>query len=150
LHVGDALEDSLSHLLRNVSMKYRYYVYSLLGKDKWGVSKDLAIYHVSQSLRIDQKGLADKLNITPATVSVIVNQMESDGLLTRIQDEKDGRRLNLMLTEKGQSLVSKVKNSWLKIEAKLTEEFQENEKEKLFQLLQKLDKNLDDLIRQNY
>ena len=71
-------------------MKYRYYVYNVLGKDRWGISQDLALYHLSQNKKLNQKDLANKLNITPASVSVVVNQMESEELLTRISDEKDG------------------------------------------------------------
>jgi DNA-binding MarR family transcriptional regulator len=144
------LEDTLSYLLRSVGMKYRYYAYNVLGKDRWGVSQDLAIYHIAQNKKLDQKDLANKLNITPASVSVIVNQMESEGLLIRIPDEKDGRKFNLLLTEKGQSLVSKVRNSWSKIQEEITNGFHESEKATLLRLLQKVEKNLDELTRQNY
>jgi DNA-binding MarR family transcriptional regulator len=144
------LEDTLSYLLRNVGMKYRYYAYNVLGKDRWGVNQDLAIYHIAQNKKLDQKDLANKLNITPASVSVIVNQMESEGLLIRIPDEKDGRKVNLLLTEKGQSLVSKVRNSWSKIQDEITNGFNESEKATLLRLLQKVEKNLDELTRQNY
>jgi DNA-binding MarR family transcriptional regulator len=144
------LEDTLSYLLRNVAMKYRHYAYNVLGKDGWGVSQDLAIYHIAQNKKLNQKDLANKLNITPASVSAIVNQMESEGLLIRIPDEKDGRQLNLLLTEKGQSLVSKVKTSWSKIQEEITDGFNESEKATLFRFLQKVEKNLDEVTSQNY
>ena len=139
------MEDTLSYLLRSVGMKYRYYAYNALGKDRWGISQDLAIYHIAQNKRLNQKDLANKLSITPASVSVIVNQMESEGLLNRIPDEKDGRKFTLLLTEKGRSLVSKVRNSWLKIQEEITNGFTESEKGTLLRLLQKVEKNLDEL-----
>jgi DNA-binding MarR family transcriptional regulator len=141
------LGDNLSYLLRNVGMKYRYYVYSVLSKDRWGVSQDLAIYHIAQHKKLNQKDLANKLNITPASVSVIVHKMESEELLIRIPDEKDGRQFNLLLTEKGRSLVSKVRNSWSKIQEEITDGFDESEKQTLLRLLQKVEKNLDKLTR---
>ena len=55
------MEDTLSYLLRSVSMKYRYYVHNVLGKDRWVVSQDLAIYHIAQNEKLDQKDLANKL-----------------------------------------------------------------------------------------
>jgi DNA-binding MarR family transcriptional regulator len=140
------LEDTLSYLLRSVSMKYRYYTYNVLGKDRWGVSQDLAIYHIAQNKKLDQNELANKLNISPASVSVIANQMETDGLLIRIPDKKDGRKVNLLLTKKGQRLVSKVRTSWSKIQEEITSGFQESEKANLLLLLQKVEKNLDGLI----
>lgn len=139
------MEDRLSYLLRNVSMKYRYYVHNLLTKDGWSIGQDLAIYFIAQNKKLNQKDLAAKLNITSASVSVIVNQMESEGLLIRVADEKDGRKFKLLLTEKGQSLVSKVRSSWLKIQDEITNGFDENEKSTLWLLLQKLEKNLDKL-----
>jgi DNA-binding MarR family transcriptional regulator len=131
-------------------MKYRHYAYNVLGKDRWGVSQDLAIYHIAQNKKLNQKDLANKLNITPASVSVIVHQMESEGLLIRIPDEKDGRQFNLSLTEKGQNLVPKVRNSWSKIQEKITNGLHESEKATLLHLLQKVEKNLDEVTSQNY
>lgn len=139
------LENTLSYLLRNVSLKYRHYAYNLLGKDRWGVSLDLAIYHIAQEKELNQKDLVIKLNITPASVSSIVNQMESQGLIERVQDEKDGRRFILSLTEKGQNMVSSVVDAWTKIQEETTKGFTENEKATLFQLLKKLENNLDRL-----
>jgi DNA-binding MarR family transcriptional regulator len=131
-------------------MKYRHYTYNVLGKDRWGVSQDLAIYHIAQNSKLNQKDLANKLDITPASVSVIVHQMESEGLLLRIPDERDGRQFNLSLTEKGQSLVSAVRNSWSEIQEKITIGLHESEKATLLHLLQKVEKNLDELTKQNY
>lgn len=141
------MEDTLSYLLRSVGMKYRYYVHNVLGEARWGVSQDLAIYHIAQNKKLNQKDLANKLNITPASVSIIVHQMESEGLLIIIPDEKDGRQFNLLLTEKGQSLVSKVRNSWSKIQEEITNGLHKSEKATLLRLLHKVEKNLDELIR---
>lgn len=52
------MEDTLSYLLRSVGMKYRCYAYSLLGKDRWCVRQDLAIYHIAQNKNLNQKDLA--------------------------------------------------------------------------------------------
>jgi len=139
------LEDTLSYLLRTVAMKYRHYAHNVLDKDRRGVSKDLVIYHLAQQKGLNQKDLVSKLNITPASVSSIVSQMESEGLLVRIQDEKDGRKFSLSLTEKGQSLVSHVIDSWLKIQEEITKGFTEDEKATFLRLLKQVKQNLDEL-----
>jgi DNA-binding MarR family transcriptional regulator len=139
------LEDTLSYLLRIISMKYRHYAYNVLGEDRQGVTQDLAIYHIAQQKELNQKDLVSKLNITPASVSSIVSQMESQGLLVRVQDEKDGRKFILSLTEKGQNLVSQVVDAWTKIQEEITNGFTENEKATFFRLLKQLEKNLDRL-----
>jgi DNA-binding MarR family transcriptional regulator len=126
-------------------MKYRHYAYNVLGKDRWGVSQDLAIYHIAQQKGLNQKDLVSKLNITPASVSSIVSQMESKGLLVKVQDEKDGRRFILSLTEKGQNMVPHVIDAWTKIQEETIKGFTESEKATFVRLLKQLEKNLDRL-----
>jgi len=135
----------LSYLLRSVAMKYRHYAHNVLDKDRRGVSKDLVIYHLAQQKGLNQKDLVGKLNITPASVSSIVSQMESEGLLVRVQDKKDGRKFSLSLTKKGQSLVSHVIDSWLKIQEEITKGFTEDEKATFLHLLKQVEQNLDEL-----
>lgn len=139
------MEDTLSYLLRSVAMKYRHYAHNVLDKDRRGVSKDLVIYHLAQQKGLNQKDLVSKLNITPASVSSIVSQMESEGLLVRVQDKKDGRKFSLSLTKKGQSLVSHVIDSWLKIQEEITKGFTEDEKATFLHLLKQVEQNLDEL-----
>jgi DNA-binding MarR family transcriptional regulator len=139
------LEDTLSYLLRTVAMKYRHYTHDVLGKDRRGVSQDLVIYHLAQQKGLNQKDLVEKLNITPASVSSIVSQMESEGLLVRVQDEKDARKFSLSLTEKGQSLVSQVIDSWFKIQEEITEGLSDEEKATFLRLLKRVEQNLDKL-----
>ncbi len=140
------LEDTVSYLLRSVAIRYRYYVHNVCGKYRWGVSQDLVIYHLAQQKGLNQKDLASKLNITPASVSSIVNQMEDEGLLVRIQDEKDERKFSLSLTEKGQSRVSYVIDSWLKIQEGITKGLSDEEKATFLHLLKQVKQNLDELI----
>jgi len=126
-------------------MTYRHYIHNMLGKDRLGVSQDLVIYHIAQQKGLNQKDLVEKLNITPASVSSLVNQMESEGLLVKVQDEKDARKFSLSLTGKGQSMVSQVIDSWLKIQEEITDGFTDEEKATFFYLLNHVKQNLDKL-----
>lgn len=139
------MEDTLSYLLRTISMKYRHYIYNMLGKNRWGVSQDLALYYIAQQEGLNQRDLVSKLNITPASVSNIVSLTESQGLLLRVQDEKDGRKFILSLTEEGQNVVPHVIDAWNKIQEETIKGFTEGEKATFFRLLKQLEKNLDRL-----
>jgi DNA-binding MarR family transcriptional regulator len=108
-----------------------------------GAGQDLAIYRIVKNKKLDQKNLAIKLNITPASVSVIVNKLESEDLLKIIPDEKDEKKFNLFLTEKGQSLLPKIRKSWLKLQKEITNGFTESKNVNLLCLLQKVGKNLE-------
>ena len=136
------MENTISYLLRSVAMTYRHYAHNMLGKDRCGVSQDLIIYHLAQQKGLNQKELVEKLNITPASVSSLVNQMESEGLLVKVQDEKDARKFSLSLTGKGQSMVSQVIDSWLKIQEEITEGFTNEEKATFLRLLKQVKQNL--------
>ena len=140
------MENTISYMMRSLAMKYRYYAHNVLGKDKRRVSQDLAIYHISQNMGLSQKDLVDKLGIKPASVSSIVNQMESEGLLIRVQDESDARKFKLLLTDKGQSLVPDVISSWRKIQDEVTKGFTEEEKAVFIRLLKQMDQNLEGLV----
>ncbi|PVX24517.1 MAG: hypothetical protein CW691_07315 [Candidatus Bathyarchaeum sp.] len=141
------MENTLSYLLRTVAMRYRYYTHNMLGKDRRGVSQDLIIHHLAQQKWLNQKDIVHKLNITPASVSNLVGQMDSEGLLVRVQDENDGRKFRLSLTEKGLNLAPNVIHSWLKIQEEITNGFTEDEKATFLRLLTQVKKNLEELTR---
>jgi DNA-binding MarR family transcriptional regulator len=56
-----------------------------------------------------QKELAEKLQITPATLTVMLSRMEKAGLVIRKQDEADQRISRVFLTEKGRQAHLEVK-----------------------------------------
>lgn len=47
--------------------------------------------------------LVDKIYRKKPTVSLLVNDLEQKGLIRKVKDKEDGRRLNLYLTDKGQT-----------------------------------------------
>lgn len=59
---------------------------------------------------ISQKDLAQLLQVTPAAVSVIVRDMEAAGWLERQPDPEDARQMNLVLSERGETLVTSGEN----------------------------------------
>ena len=72
--------------------------------------------------------------------------MESEGLLVRVQDKKDGGKFRLSLTEKSQNSVSQIIKSWFIIQEDITKGFTEKEKTVFLRLLKQVGQNLDDLF----
>lgn len=62
------------------------------------------LFEIQQSPGITQKELADRMNITPASVAVSIRRMEAEGLVLRRRDARDARLQRLTLTSKGESL----------------------------------------------
>ncbi|ADN75429.1 transcriptional regulator, MarR family [Ferrimonas balearica DSM 9799] len=50
--------------------------------------------------------VAAEVNLSPATVTSIIDRLESRGLVKRIRDEADKRRVHLSLSEEGQRLMA--------------------------------------------
>ncbi|MBY5921110.1 MarR family winged helix-turn-helix transcriptional regulator [Ferrimonas balearica] len=50
--------------------------------------------------------VAAEVNLSPATVTSIIDRLESRGLVNRIRDDEDKRRVRLSLSEEGQQLLA--------------------------------------------
>ncbi|WP_125769826.1 MarR family winged helix-turn-helix transcriptional regulator [Companilactobacillus furfuricola] len=69
----------------------------------YGVTRSqwIALYFIHETPKITQKELADKMSIKEPSIVRLIQRLESEGLLNRIQDENDKRNKQLQLTEKG-------------------------------------------------
>jgi len=64
----------------------------------------IAMYYISQSKRITQRELAEKMCVKEPTVVRLLQKMETDGYLRRMGCEADRRVKCLKLTEKGRTV----------------------------------------------
>lgn len=62
------------------------------------------LFILRENAGLNQKQLAKKLLIKPATITVMLNRMEKANLVERRQDEKDQRISRVYLTEKGRQV----------------------------------------------
>ncbi|AWL11112.1 HTH-type transcriptional regulator SarZ [Saliniradius amylolyticus] len=52
------------------------------------------------------KKLAEKTNLSPATVTSILDRLELKGLINRVRSTEDKRRVSLTLTDKGEEILA--------------------------------------------
>jgi DNA-binding MarR family transcriptional regulator len=57
--------------------------------------------------------LVRETEITPAGVSMMVEELETSGLITRRRDEADGRVLWISLTDEGRALTARHRQAWV-------------------------------------
>ena len=80
-------------------------------------SRLLAEYHLSESQLgtlealyylgpMCQKDIGDKLLVSGGNMTMVINNLEKRGLVSRERDAKDRRQIMIHLTEKGQQLIS--------------------------------------------
>ncbi len=76
---------------------------------------------------ISQKTLAEVLHNTPPTVNVSVQRLEKAGLVSRQRDQKDQRKIHVMLTDQGRKLINSLKESMKQLEGEMFQGFSEKE-----------------------
>lgn len=86
--------------------------------------------------------LAQKVGVTQATISGLINSLEKSEIVARETHEKDGRAFVIKLTAKGNALIQKLAPEWypkiMGFWAQLTQE----EKTTLNGILEKMSKNM--------
>ena len=91
---------------------------------------------------VTQLDLVNATHLRPPTISVILKELEADGIVERRRDEADMRSIHVYLTDKGRALdrrnISKIKH----LDAVALNGLDKDEQETLMQLLGKIRDNL--------
>lgn len=90
-----------------------------------------------------QKELAKKLNIKPATLTVMLKRLEKTGFIEKKHDEKDLRISRVYLTDKGTEAYYKVDKTLKQIENECFLNFSKEEKVIFRRLLMQMENNLE-------
>jgi DNA-binding MarR family transcriptional regulator len=88
---------------------------------------------------LSQVQMSRILNITPASVSNLIQSMLKDQLIERKADEKDERIMLATLSEKGLAQSKIVKEAWKSVEQRFTGAFTNEENQLISQLLNKFE-----------
>jgi DNA-binding MarR family transcriptional regulator len=91
-----------------------------------------------ESAGVSQRRLADELGLTPGTVSVRIDRLSEDGLVSRVPDPDARRNVLVALTPKGRELFERAVPAHLANEARLLSALTEDEQKLLADLLRKL------------
>lgn len=85
------------------------------------------------------KQLADRLSLDSSTMTGILDRMEQKGLIVKQPDPRDRRALQVVLTERGQSLEAPLTLVIEEANRKALQNLDDSEKEILKDLLQRLE-----------
>ncbi|CUQ26420.1 MarR family transcriptional regulator [Clostridium baratii] len=92
---------------------------------------------------LSQKDIANKLNLKPATITVMIKRLEKSGFITKTPDEKDQRISRIYLTDKGNQACDSLKSIVNGIDNICLNNFSKEELENLRFLLNKVKINLE-------
>ena len=89
-----------------------------------------------------QKQLAQKLDISAATVAVTVKKLEQAAFIEKSTDEGDSRCNKIIITNSGKDILMKARKIFEEVDHSMFEGLSENELEIFVQCLEKLQENL--------
>ncbi|MEJ2282276.1 MAG: MarR family transcriptional regulator [Desulfobacterales bacterium] len=90
--------------------------------------------------------LAEKLGVKRATMTGLLDGLKKAGLVERVADSRDGRKIGVRLTDDGRQVLGKILPEYYRSMAKLTVSLSENERQTMISLLAKLNQNLTSLF----
>lgn len=85
-----------------------------------------------------QKDLAESRNLNNATVTRALERLEKKGFVKRVDDEKDKRKKNVLLTSEGKQIINNILKKHENFKKEIFSDFDENEFQDLMDLLDKL------------
>lgn len=139
------MSDSAYHMLHQVIRLHYHRTRMLLEKLEIYPGQPPLLFALQAKDGQSQKELADKLNIKPATMTVMVARMEKAALVERRQDPEDQRISRVYLTKQGEKVLAEVKEKMKEIEIECFRNFTEEEKMLLRRLLMQMRDNLQEV-----
>lgn len=85
-----------------------------------------------------QKNLAESRNLNNATVTRALERLEKKGFVKRVDDEKDKRKKNVLLTSEGKQILNDILKTHEDFKKEIFSDFDENEFENMMNLLDKV------------
>jgi len=102
-------------------------------------------------LNVDKEGtpstkLGPKMGMESRSLTRILNNLEEEKLITRIQDEEDKRKMNVFLTEKGKLMREESKKVVLDFNQLMADTLGKEELSQFLLTMDKLNKQLDNQL----
>lgn len=101
-------------------------------------SQNRILHILSKTSSVTQRELTEQLGIRPGSASEIIKKLESAGLITRQRNSEDGRTVDITLTDAGKARVEEINAQHGNASPALFESLNEEEKQQLLVLLEKL------------
>lgn len=91
---------------------------------------------------LTQRQLAEKIGITPPSMTVALRKMEERGYISRQPDELDQRKIRIHLTAKGSGCIDDMKKVFRQLEEIMFKDFLPEEKLLLRRFLLQMEENI--------
>lgn len=102
-------KDSLYYIFLEIQRLHYYRSHTLLDEIGMYHGQPPMLFILNKKNGQSQKELADRLNVKPSTITVMLGRMEKAGLVDRRQDDEDQRVSRVYITEEGKEVCKKAK-----------------------------------------
>ena len=133
-----ALDDQLAFLLRRAHQHLTSLFQQMMTVSQLTSPQYNALLRLREQGRVSQNQLGRLIDMDPATTQGVVTRLVQRGLIERVPDEVDRRRVQLTLTESGHQTMLEAMVVGQDIQEKALAEFSEEERAELLRMLAKL------------
>ena len=98
---------------------------------------------VNKDKQIFQKDIEDELKLRRSTVSGILKTMEKNGIITRMDNDKDARKKQVILTDISVKRGNEIKEKMIKFEKELRKNITDEELNIFFIVMEKIKNNIE-------
>lgn len=133
-----ALDDQLAFLLRRAHQHLTSLFQQMMTVGQLTSPQYNALLRLREQGRVSQNQLGRLIDMDPATTQGVVTRLVQRGLIERVPDEVDRRRVQLTLTEAGHQTMLEAMVIGQDIQEKALAEFSAEERAELVRMLAKL------------
>ena len=138
----------LAHGFVKVNRLLRAYCDRLMAEIDMHRSQHMILMNLAhQKTKTSQKELADRLEISPAAVTVMIKKLEKGGFISKNSSKGDSRFNEIAITEKGRETVQKTHQFFLDVDKTLFSGIDETELCVLEHCFAKMADNLTDVLK---
>jgi|LFRM01.2.fsa_nt_gb DNA-binding MarR family transcriptional regulator len=142
MHPCNLEKEPLGRIFAHTAKLHRDLLRKLAHSNGLEQGQPLALAVIAANEGISQRQLSDKLFITPASATSLLQKLERAGLVERKTDPNDQRAFCIYLTEKGHLTDQQMKAGLKAIENACSQDFSQQELEEFRRLLIKFHNNL--------
>lgn len=100
------------------------------------------LYMIKMAGEINQRRLAEILNIRPTSLSETIKRLEEKGMINRTPDENDKRTYVVSLTKKGDAEMEQIRRSYASEHKEWLDVLTDEELDTFFEILTKIDASM--------
>ena len=144
---------SLTHQAVKLYMKTGHLHRDVLEKEvrQTGVyrSQHQILMYLSNHPEASQKDIAEFLGVSTATIAVTLKKLEKAGYILRMSDPKDNRCNRILLSTKGEDIVTQSREIFFRVEKSMFLGFSEKEINELKNFFARMCENLEKINQNN-